>query len=78
MKGCRPLTEAEAARVIWLLTLRQMPGCTARTFVFRSRKEGNRPISEVQAWRLPHPGPHIRLTMLPRRVPVLWILCRQG
>jgi integrase len=52
MKGCRPLTEAEAARVIWLLTLRQMPGCTARTFVFRSRKEGNRPISEVQAWRI--------------------------
>jgi integrase len=44
--------EAEAARVIWLLTLRQMPGCTAWTFVFRSRKEGNRPISEVQAWRI--------------------------
>jgi integrase len=52
MKGCRPLTESEAARVIWLLTLRQMPGCTAWTFVFHSRKEGNRPISEVQAWRI--------------------------
>jgi len=37
-----------------LLTLRQDPGSTAQTFVFRSRKGGNRPISKVQAWRILH------------------------
>src|SRR5438128_12447040 len=45
---------AKAALVTWLLTLRQMPGCTAQTFVFRSRKGANRPISKVQAWRILH------------------------
>jgi integrase len=28
--------EAKAALVTWLLTLRQMPGCTTETFVFTS------------------------------------------
>ena len=46
--------EAKAAFATWLLTLRQMAGCTARTFVFRSRKGENRPISAVQAWRILH------------------------
>jgi integrase len=46
--------EAKAALATWLLTLRQMPGCTAQTFVFRSRKGGNRSISKVQAWRILH------------------------
>jgi integrase len=44
--------ESKAALATWLLTLRQMPGCTAQTFVFRSRKGLNRPISKVQAWRI--------------------------
>jgi integrase len=43
--------EAKAALATWLLALRQMSGCTAQTFVFRSRKGSNRPISKVQAWR---------------------------
>jgi integrase len=30
--------EAKTALATWLLTLRQLPGCTAQTFVFRSRK----------------------------------------
>jgi integrase len=46
--------EAKTALATWLLTLRQMPGCTAQTFVFRSRKGVNRPISKVQAWRILH------------------------
>jgi integrase len=46
--------EAKAALATWLLTLRQSPDCTAQTFVFRSRKGRNRPISAVQAWRLLH------------------------
>ena len=46
--------EAKAALATWLLTLRQMPGCTAQTCVFRSRKGVNRPISIVQAWRILH------------------------
>jgi integrase len=46
--------EAKTALAAWLLTLRQMPGCTAQTFVFRSRKGQNRPISAVQAWRILH------------------------
>jgi integrase len=46
--------EAKAALATWLLSLRQTPGCTAQTFVFRSRKGGNRPISTVQAWRILH------------------------
>jgi integrase len=46
--------EAKAALATWLLTLRQSPDCTAQTFVFRSRKGGNRPISAVQAWRILH------------------------
>jgi len=46
--------EAKAALATWLLTLRQMPGCTAHTFVFRSCKGQNRPISPVQAWRILH------------------------
>jgi integrase len=46
--------EAKAALATWLLTLRQLPGSTAQTFVFRSRKGANRPISKVQAWRILH------------------------
>jgi integrase len=46
--------EAKAALATWLLTLRQSPDCTTQTYVFRSRKGGNRPISAVQAWRLLH------------------------
>jgi integrase len=46
--------EAKAALATWLLSLHQLPGCTAQTFVFRSRKGGNRPISAVQAWRILH------------------------
>jgi integrase len=46
--------EAKTALATWLLTLRQMPGCTVQTFVFRSRKGVNRPISKVQAWRILH------------------------
>jgi integrase len=49
-----PHPEAKAALVTWLLTLRQMPGCMALTFVFRSRKGVNRPISKVQAWWILH------------------------
>jgi integrase len=46
--------EAKTALATWLLTLRQQPGCTAQTCVFRSRKGANRPISAVQAWRILH------------------------
>ena len=46
--------EAKAALATWLLNLCQTPGCTAQTFVFRSRKGVNRPISAVQAWRILH------------------------
>ncbi len=46
--------EAKTALATWLLTLRQMSACTAQTYVFRSRKGGNRPISPVQAWRILH------------------------
>jgi integrase len=46
--------EAKTVLAAWLLTLRQRPGCTAQTFVFRSRKGGNQPISAVQAWRILH------------------------
>jgi integrase len=49
-----PHPEAKAALATWLLTLRQMPGCMALTFVFRSRKGVNRPISKVQAWWILH------------------------
>jgi integrase len=45
---------AKAALADRLLTLRQTPGCTAQTFIFRSRKGTNRPISTVQAWRIPY------------------------
>jgi integrase len=44
--------EAKAALASWLLTLRQQPGVTGETYIFRSRKGGNRPISPVQAWRI--------------------------
>src|SRR5262247_1219845 len=46
--------EAKAALASWLLSLRQDPTCTAQTFIFRSRKGQNRPISAVQAWRILH------------------------
>jgi len=46
--------EAKSALAAWLLTLQQSPGCTAQTFVFRSHKGHNRPISKVQAWRILH------------------------
>jgi integrase len=44
--------EAQAALATWVGQLRQQPSVTAQTFVFRSRKGGNRPISTVQAWRI--------------------------
>lgn len=46
--------DARAALATWLLTLRQQPGVTPQTYVFRSRKGANRPISPVQAWRILH------------------------
>jgi integrase len=46
--------EAKAALATWLLTLHQKHGSTAQTFVFRSRKGTNQPISQVQAWRIVH------------------------
>jgi integrase len=46
--------EAKTALATWLLTLRQLPGITAQSFVFRSRQGENRPISAVQAWRILH------------------------
>jgi Phage integrase family len=44
--------DAQAALTAWVRWLRQQPGVTAQTYVFRSRKGGNRPISPVQAWRI--------------------------
>src|SRR5918994_2914390 len=38
--------EAKAALATWLLTLRQDPTAAIQTFVFRSRKGVNRPISK--------------------------------
>jgi integrase len=46
--------EAKAALATWLLTLRQDPCASGQTFVFRSRKGTNQPISKVQAWRILH------------------------
>jgi integrase len=46
--------DAKAALATWLLALRQTPGCTPQTYVFRSRKGPNRAISKVQAWRILH------------------------
>jgi integrase len=46
--------EAKTALATWLLPLRQMPSCTAQTFIFQSRKGQNRPIRDVQAWRILH------------------------
>jgi integrase len=46
--------DAKAALATWLVTLRQDPACTSQTYVFRSRKGQNRPISAVQAWRILH------------------------
>jgi integrase len=46
--------DAKAALAAWLLTLRQWPGFTPQTYVFRSRKGQNRAISPVQAWRILH------------------------
>jgi integrase len=46
--------EAKATLATWLLTVRQDPSATVQTFVFRSRKEVNRPISKGQAWRILH------------------------
>ena len=42
------------ASITWISLPRQDPGCTSQTYVFRSRKGQNRPISAVQAWRLLH------------------------
>jgi integrase len=44
--------DAKAALAAWLLVLREQPGVTAQTAVFRSRKGGHRPITPVQAWRI--------------------------
>jgi integrase len=44
--------DAKAALATWVLTLRQQPGVTTQTYLFRSRKGNNRPISPVQAWRI--------------------------
>jgi integrase len=46
--------DAKAALATWLFTLRQTPGCGPQTYVFRSRKGANRPVSKVQAWRILH------------------------
>jgi len=46
--------EAKATLATWLLTLRQDPSATVQTFVLRSRKRVNRPISKVQAWQILH------------------------
>jgi integrase len=46
--------EAKAALATRLLVLGQRMVVTAQTYVFRSRKGGNRPISAVQAWRILH------------------------
>jgi integrase len=44
--------DAKTALAAWLRVLRQQPGVTARTHLFRSRKGGQRPITPVQAWRI--------------------------
>jgi integrase len=44
--------DAKTALAAWLLVLREQPGVTAQTAVFRSRKGGHRPITPVQAWRI--------------------------
>ena len=44
--------DAKAALATWLMTLRQLTPMTLQTYVFRSRKGDNRPISPVQAWRI--------------------------
>jgi site-specific recombinase XerD len=44
--------DAQAALATWVLRLREQPGVTAHTYVFRSRKGDNRAISPTQAWRI--------------------------
>jgi integrase len=44
--------EAKAAPATWLLHLREQPGATTQTYVFRSRKGINRAITPTQAWRI--------------------------
>jgi integrase len=44
--------DAKAALAAWLMALRQRTRMTPQTYVFQSRKGGNRPISPVQAWRI--------------------------
>jgi integrase len=58
--------DAKDALATWLLTLRQTPGCTPQTYVFRSRKGQNRAISQVQAWRILHEA--VRTNELPGKV----------
>jgi integrase len=44
--------DAKAAIATWLLPLQAQLDVTARTYVFRSRKGANRPITPTQAWRI--------------------------
>ena len=44
--------DAKAALATWVLILREQRRVSAQTYVFQSRKGGNRPISPVQAWRI--------------------------
>jgi integrase len=46
--------DAKAALATWLMTLRQLTTGAPQTYVFQSRKGVNRPISQVQAWRILH------------------------
>jgi integrase len=58
--------DAKAALATWLFTLRQMPGCTPQSYVFRSCKGQNRAISQVQAWRILHEA--VRTNELPGKM----------
>jgi integrase len=44
--------EAQAAFAAWLRVLQQSANTTPQTYVFRSRKGVNQPISKFQAWKI--------------------------
>jgi integrase len=46
--------DAKAALATWLMQLRQVTGLMPDSYVFRSRKGGNRPIGKRQAWKILH------------------------
>jgi site-specific recombinase XerD len=58
MKGQRagrtvPLhPDAQAAIAVWLVDLKALVELTPATYLFRSRKGQNRPISRVQVWQI--------------------------